>query len=229
MIKFILICATGRSGSTTLQRIINTIPNTNITGENNGAIENLLMCYENIKYTNNITPKHEENLNKDDKLTLKKYNFLTYDELKQNNIKPCWYNSYDFEDVKESIKNTILKILSKHDCNILGYKEIRWFNNLHLLDEFIELFPNTKVICHLSDDIERQCKSDWWGNNIEVSRNHLILYNQQLIEYVSNNNNCYLSYMKNLFNVEEVKKIFLFLDEPFDENEYRNIINNSME
>jgi hypothetical protein len=35
--------------------------------------------------------------------------------------------------------------------------------------------------------------------------------------------------MKNLFNVEEVKKIFLFLDEPFDENEYRNIINNSME
>jgi hypothetical protein len=229
MTKFILICATGRSGSTTLQRIINMIPNTNITGENNGAIENLLMCYENIKYTNNITPKHEENLNKDDNLTLKKYNFLTYDELKQNNIKPCWYNSYDFEDVKESIKNTILKILSKPDCNILGYKEIRWFDNLHLLNEFIELFPNTKIICHLSDDIERQCKSDWWGNNIEESRNHLILYNQQLIEYVSNNNNCYLSYMKNLFTIEEVKKIYLFLDEPFDENEYRNIINNSME
>lgn len=228
MIKFILICATGRSGSTTLQRIINMIPNTNITGENNGAIENLLMCYKNIKYTNNMTPKHEENFNKDDNLTLK-YNFLTYNELKQNNIKPCWYNSYDFEDVKESIKNIILKILSKPDFNILGYKVIRWFNNLYLLDEFIELFPNTKIICHLSDNIERQCKSDWWENNIEVSRNHLILYNQQLIEYVSNNNNCYLSYMKNLFNVEEVKKIFLFLDEPFDENEYRNIINNSME
>lgn len=245
MTKFILICATGRSGSTTLQRIINTIPNTNITGENNGAIENLLMCYKNIKYTNNMIQEHEKNFNKDveescllkedgelnknDNLTLKKYNFLTYDQLKQNNIKPCWYNSYDFEDVKESIKNTILKILSKPDCNILGYKEIRWFNNLHLLDEFIELFPNTKIICHLSDDIERQCKSGWWKDNNEESRNHLILYNQQLIKYVSNNNNCYLSYMKNLFNIEEVKKIFLFLDEPFDENEYRNIVNNSME
>ena len=33
MIKFILICATGRSGSTTLQRIINSIPDANITGE----------------------------------------------------------------------------------------------------------------------------------------------------------------------------------------------------
>lgn len=245
MTKFILICATGRSGSTTLQRIINTIPNTNITGENNGAIENLLMCYNNIKYTNNMTPKHEENLNKDveescllkedgelnkcDNLTLKKYNFLTYDELKENNIKPCWYNSYDFENVKESIKNTILKILSKKGCNILGYKEIRWFDNLHLLDEFIELFPNTKIICHLSDDIERQCKSGWWKDNNEESRNHLILYNKQLIEYSLKHNYCYLSYMKNLFNIEEVKKIFLFLDEPFDENEYRNIINNSME
>jgi hypothetical protein len=175
-----------------------------------------------------MTPKHEENFNKNVEFN-KKYNFLTYDELKQNNIKPCWYNSYDFEDVKESIKNIILKILSKKGCNIFGYKEIRWFNNLHLLDEFIELFPNTKIICHLSDDIERQCKSSWWKDNIEESRNHLILYNQQLIEYVSNNNNCYLSYMKNLFNIEEVKKIFLFLDELFDENEYRNIINNSME
>lgn len=32
--KIILICATGRSGSTTIQRLINTIPNSNICGEN---------------------------------------------------------------------------------------------------------------------------------------------------------------------------------------------------
>jgi hypothetical protein len=38
--KFILICATGRSGSTTLQRIINTIEESNINGENLGAINN---------------------------------------------------------------------------------------------------------------------------------------------------------------------------------------------
>jgi len=30
--KIVLICATGRSGSTTLQRIINTIPDSNICG-----------------------------------------------------------------------------------------------------------------------------------------------------------------------------------------------------
>lgn len=40
--KFILICAKGRSGSTTLQRIINTIEESNINGENWGAINKLI-------------------------------------------------------------------------------------------------------------------------------------------------------------------------------------------
>merc|ERR1712100_157985 len=51
--KIIIIYATGRSGSTTLQRIINS----NITGEKWGAINDLLNCYLNIKRTNEMTPK----------------------------------------------------------------------------------------------------------------------------------------------------------------------------
>ena len=59
MDKIILICATSQSGSTTLQRIINTIPNSNICGENNGALNNLLEFYKNIKYsTINFIPGH---------------------------------------------------------------------------------------------------------------------------------------------------------------------------
>ena len=100
-----------------------------------GAIENLLQCYKNIK----ITQKNA-------------YISLTYDELIKKNIKPAWYNSYIIEEVTENIKNTILSILTKNDIKnelgVLGYKEIRWFNNLYLLDEFLELFPNTKIILH---------------------------------------------------------------------------------
>ena len=47
--KILLICATGRSGSTSMQRIINTIPNSNICGENFGAINSLLEFYRRIK------------------------------------------------------------------------------------------------------------------------------------------------------------------------------------
>ena len=45
----ILVCAVGRSGSTTTQRILNTMPNSNICGENMGAVNNLLEFYKNIK------------------------------------------------------------------------------------------------------------------------------------------------------------------------------------
>ena len=51
MDKIVLICATGRSGSTTLQRIVNIIPNSNICGENFGAVNSLLEFYKRIKTT----------------------------------------------------------------------------------------------------------------------------------------------------------------------------------
>lgn len=211
--KFILICATGRSGSTSLQRIINLIPNSNITGEKNGVIEDLLLTYKKIKNIIHTT-------------------LMTYEEIKIANIKPAWYNCYDIEEVRKNIKKTIVSILTKNNCNyrVLGYKEIRWCNNLHLLDEFLELFPNTKIICHLSDNLDKQICSDWWSEDKEASRIHLLKYNEQLIQRASNDRtNCYLSYMKNLFDVEEVKKMFLFLEEPFeDETGYNFIINNNL-
>ena len=218
--KFIIICATGRSGSTTLQRLINTIDKCNITGEKFGAIENLLECYSNIKKTNKDIPR-----DKNHKFTIK--------ELEEKKIKPCWYNCYNFYEVRKNIKKTILSILvnkdSITDYKILGFKEIRWFGKINFLDDFVELFPNTKIICHLDDNINRQCNSKWWSKNSVESKKLLIEYNQMLINYSLSKDNCYLSYLKNLFVVSEVKKIFLFLDEKFDEEKYKLIIKNSLE
>jgi hypothetical protein len=218
--KFIIIAATGRSGSTTLQRIINSIPNSNISGEKYGAIEDLLNCYKNIKETINFCSK-----NNDDEL-------LTMDEMIKANIKPAWYNCFYLEEVKNNIKNTIISILVRSESisnyRIIGYKEIRFFNKLHLLDEFVELFPNTKIICHLSDNLERQSKSNWWKLD-EKSKEHLLEQNNELINYASNKDNCYLSYMKNLFDINDMEKMFLFLDEKLNKEEYELIISNSLE
>lgn len=205
--KFILICGTGRSGSTTLQRIINTIEESNINGENWGAINNLLECYMNIKKTNT-------------------YLMSSYVEGKTK-IKPSWYNCYDFENVKNNIKNTILSIITNDNSKkVIGFKEIRYdYKKIYLIDQFIELFPNTKVICHIDDNINRQCKSGWWT---EDSREHLTEYNNQLINYSKSNENCYLSYMKNLFTINEIKKMFEFLGEELDEEKYNYIINNNL-
>ena len=204
--KFILICATGRSASTTLQRIINTIEESNINGENWGAINQLLESYMSIKKTN-------------------KWIIHRYVEGKTK-IKPAWYNCYNFENVKNNIKNTILSIITNDNSKkVIGFKEIRYYTKIYLIDYFIELFPNTKVICHIDDNINRQCASGWYT---EDSRGYLKEYNKQLIAYSKSNENCYLSYMKNLFIIDEIKKMFEFLGEELDEEKYNYILNNNL-
>lgn len=47
--KFILIVAIGRSASITLQRIIHTIPDSNICGENENLLTGLLETYVKFK------------------------------------------------------------------------------------------------------------------------------------------------------------------------------------
>lgn len=174
-----------------------------------GAINNLLECYSNIKKTNKIR-------------------MTRYIEGKTN-TKPAWYNCYDFKIVKQNIKNTILSILTNNKSKIvIGFKEFRYHQKTHLIDEFIELFPNTKVICHIDDNLERQSKSGWFKNNLN-SEEDLENKNNELITYSKNNEKCYLSYMKNLFDIDEIKKLFKFLGEEFDEEKYKYIINNNLE
>lgn len=207
--KFILICGTGRSGSTTLQRIINTIKNSNINGENYGAINDLLQCYSNIKRTNN-----QPGLIK------------VYEEGKTKK-KPAWYNTYNFEEVKSNIKKTILSIIANDNTKrVVGFKEIRYFDKIKLIDEFIDLFPDTKVICHIDDNLDRQCKSAWFKKKKD-SKKYLEKFNQKIIDYSKSNSNFYLSYMKYLFNIDMMKKMFEFLEEEFDEEKYNYIINNN--
>ena len=213
--KFILICSTGRSGSTTLQRIINTIPNSNITGENFGAINNLLECYRSLKNTQNI-PK-----NKNDE-------FLTYEECEKAKILPCWYNCYDINIIKKNIQDMIINILdNKQENRVIGFKEIRYFDKLHLLDSFVELFPNTKIILNYRENIKSQCESGWWD---EESEEHLNEYNTQIRNfYYTRYYNCYLISFENLFEISIMKDMFLVLEEPFDEDKYKYIMNNKNE
>lgn len=112
--KIILICATGRSGSTTLQRILNTLPNSNICGENYGAINSLLEFYRRIKVTSNdYTPGSLQP--------------SSYDELVDKNVKPAWYNSYDYQLIVQLVRITIINMFKNKDTtNIWGFKEIRF-------------------------------------------------------------------------------------------------------
>ena len=229
--KFILICATGRSGSTTMQRIINSMPNSNICGENFGAINDLLKFYNNIK------KGCETNIPGG-------YTPFSYDECIEKNIKPCWYNSFDFNEIKLKLQELIISIFMPHNdknidiskTSIIGFKELRW--DLNLLHTFIELFPNTKVIIHIRNNIEEQSKSGWWKDD-ENALKILKKENKKYINFYKKNksnksdknknkNFCYLSTFENMFLEDKIIELFTFLEEEINLIEYKNIINTNI-
>jgi hypothetical protein len=217
--KIVLICATGRSGSTTMQRLINTIPNSNICGENFAAINSLLEFYRRIKQSTikNI-PGH--------------YKPASYAEIVKQNIKPSWYNSYDYNSIVHLIKITIINMFKNSEStNIWGFKEIRYDSgNINYIKDFKELFPQTKVIIHIRENIQSQSKSGWFKKD----KNAIPFLNKttkELIDFsLQNKEWCFYSSFERMFDKNYLRKLFHFIDcgENYNEQLIDEILKNNI-
>jgi hypothetical protein len=217
--KIVLICATGRSGSTTMQRLINTIPNSNICGENFGAINSLLEFYRRIKYStiNNI-PGH---------LTP-----ASYESIISKNIKPAWYNSYNYSQIIHLIKITIVNMFKKNETtNLWGFKEIRYDNgDIKYIEDFKELFPQTKVIIQIRENIGLQSQSGWHKNNKNAVQ-FLKKLNKELVEFYSKHRDyCYLTSFERMFDKNNLQTLFEFIEcrENYTEEKINEVLNNNI-
>ena len=219
MDKVILICATGRSGSTTMQRIINTIPNTNICGENYGALNSLLEFYHRIKYTTaNYVPGH--------------LNPASYDDIISKNVKPAWYNSYDFQKTVTMIKILITSLFKKSDTtNIWGFKEIRYDKgDIKYVKIFKELFQQTNVIIQIIENIKAQSQSSWMKDDKNSLKYLNNLNNVFYKFYQENKDFCYFITFEKMFDTQQLKNLFKFIEceEVFDENKIRDVLTNNI-
>jgi hypothetical protein len=219
MDKIILICATGRSGSTTLQRIMNTIPNSNICGENYGAINSLLEFYYRLKYTTRYyVPGHK--------------NPFTYEEIISRNMKPCWYNSYQIETMIKMIKTTIVAMFKNMaTTNVWGFKEIRYdIGEINYIEEFKELFPQTKVIIHLRKNIKKQSQSGFMKKDPEAFQKLLKANNKFYNFYQKHSDFCYFMTFEEMFDLTKLREMFKFLscENEFSEQKIKEVLNNNL-
>ena len=206
----VIICSVGRSGSTTLQRIINTIPNANICGENYNAVIHLLMFYQSIKDTQQQVYKEFD-----------KTNGRSYTEIISKGVKPAWYNSFQYEQIINNIKNMILDMFNKDRLNIIwGFKEIRYNKtSLKYIELFTELFPNVRYIVHIRKNIVAQSRSGWFKNMpVHSAIQVLTTANKELIEfYKKNEQNMHIYFMSfeklttNINNPTHLYPLFDFL------------------
>jgi hypothetical protein len=219
MDKVILICATGRSGSTTMQRLINTIPNSNICGENFGAINSLLEFYYRIKHTTvNFVPGH--------------LNPASYDKIISKNVKPSWYNSYDYQKTINNIKKLIICLFkNSNTTNVWGFKEIRYDNgDIKYIKLFKELFPQTKVIIQIRENIKAQSQSSWMKDD-KNSITYLYKLNTEFYNFYQDNKDfCYFITFEKMFDSSHLKNLFKFIEceEFYDEKKISEVLSNNI-
>jgi hypothetical protein len=217
--KIVLICATGRSGSTSLQRIINTIPNSNICGENYGAVNSLLDFYIKLHASSrHQIPGH--------------YKPASYEEIISKNVKPSWYNSYQMPEMEQKLKDLIVAMFKKDsNTNLWGFKEIRYDNKkVNLLKYFKQLFPQTKLIIQIRENITAQSQSDWYKKDKNSVLN-LYKMNQELYDfYCQNKDWCYFTTFEQMFDKNNLQNIFAFIEcrENYDENKVDEVLRNNL-
>ena len=219
MDKIVLICATGRSGSTTMQRIINSVPNSNICGENFGAINSLLEFYKRIKTTTfDYVPGHLRP--------------ASYEDIISKDVKPSWYNSYNFQQTVSMIKMLIASLFKNTAAtNMWGFKEIRYDNgDIKYLKEFKELFPQTKVIIQVRGNIAAQSQSSWLKKDRNAVQYLNTLNNEFYNFYNHNKEWCYFTTFEKMFDMENIKKIFEFIDcsQHYDQSKIKQILDNNI-
>ena len=207
--EFIIITATGRSGSTMLQEIISTIPNSSICGEHTAIINSLLDVYKTLREFN---------------IERKKYN----DDLQymiKHKIKLCSYVIYNYEKSVNDIRNVIINLFRKNNELIIGCKNITMSEDQIKL--FKSLFPLTKFILHIRPNVEEQIKStpqsycQYTEQDIEILEN----WNKRYTLFHNNNNFTYLSTFDDLFDFDKIKNLENYLKCKFDKEQINNILN----
>jgi hypothetical protein len=213
--KAILIVTVGRTGSTLLQGILNTIDNSLITGENFGIFINYWKAYKSFNETIIESKKN-----------------------KHNDTRSAWYNpQLDRQKFVCSLRTSALSMLDPNNTyDVIGFKEIRYdkdFIERQDLKEYLDflqyvLFQNTYVI-FLTRDSEDVIKSrNKLKNSFKESDiNNLESLNSffNCITNLSGNRRFIIDYSDLTVNNSKIKELFDFIDEEFNEDLINKVLN----
>ncbi|KAI9010086.1 hypothetical protein DFJ74DRAFT_336500 [Hyaloraphidium curvatum] len=179
----VLILAQGRSGSTTLMRLLNTIPCYNIRGENLFLFARLLGSGTRGALS---ADTFREGAVKLQSHYVHPWNATRYGEPKLPK-KPSYFNRFDMPRLEDLLRLVVGEVLEHVPGYVTsGFKEIRLFNldafrynvSVGFLEHWTALFPRTAVIFGYRErDI---LNSAWWKDSDRARTEQLL---QQQLEW----------------------------------------------
>jgi hypothetical protein len=147
----ILLLSSGRTGSTLIQRIINTSENIVMWGEHNGMLSGIARSYFNILYSKPINDFHYSRLDEISP-SLIEHSYSEYNKVIN------WLNSFDKIKTKELYQSFIFSLLNQeiriNEHQKWGFKEICYTNQDRTVDMFFDLFPETKIIFSIRNPLD---------------------------------------------------------------------------
>ena len=202
----------GRSGSTLLQGILNSIDGYLIRGENNSTLYEIYRTYHALDYGRFHYGKDRRR---------------TYDPwYGMDRVDPIAF----LKKVLAAFKAEVIKPEPGH--RVIGFKEIR-YSHLYIADDedyfeylaFLRrFFPGSAFIFN-ERDIEATSKDGWWAENPE-SKAHLeaALERMRKAYALYPECSCWVSYDAYIQDIAALKDMFTFLGEPFEPEKIRRVL-----
>ncbi|MDG1529711.1 MAG: sulfotransferase [Paracoccaceae bacterium] len=202
----VFVITYGRSGSTLMQGILNSIDGFHIKGENNGFVFKLFESYQLL-----ADAKKE------------------HGSTNRPPTKP-WYGlqTIDLDLIVDDLRKTVAhmlisKTVHNADTACIGFKEIRHPEMGDQFGAYLDfltlLFPKAGFVM-LSRDLADVAKSRWWGkkNKAWVMKT-LSDYEVRAREYASGKDNCFsVTYADMVGQTDNFKAMFEFLGAPYNQD-----------
>lgn len=208
-LQYVFIVTYGRSGSTLLQGLLNSIPGYLIRGENHGTLETLAENFRNLNH-------RKETISGGAKSTHPWY----------------WLRHYSREEAAAGYRRFILEVILKPKprTRVTGFKEIRWWKRdlVETLEFTREVFPGARFVFN-TRETEDVIKSQWWARkDPDVAR-------AQVADWESRMDDAYaklgdelvyrIHYDDYLADPGVLRGLFEWLGEPFDRARIDEVLN----
>jgi Sulfotransferase family len=195
----ILVVTYGRSGSTLLQGVLNSIDRCLIRGENYNFCYGLFRSYQSM-------------------MVAKKF---TSSKSRSPWFGPKWDESLFLRATRTMVRDLLLGDVDPRTIDCYGFKEIR-YTELHVpqLPEYLaflaQIFPSVAYIFN-TRDLDDVVRSDWWRRDPDRYRPLLNKTEEQFRSYAAAHDNCFLiDYRDIVGQSPALAAMFDFLGAPYD-------------
>ena len=142
---YVFVMTYGRSGSTLVQGLLNSIPGYLIRGENSAALNHLYAFHQTL-----LDESHRGNLVNRRKVTHPFYGM------------PDFPPEASLAGIRRLVLDTVLR--PEPDTRVTGFKEIRWYHEdlAEYVDFLGQVFPGARFVVNTRNQAD-VLKSKWWA------------------------------------------------------------------